>query len=162
MKTLYLMRHARPSPRGPGLEDFDRPLSSRGREEAPRVGEFIREENLRVDLMISSPAARARETAALVRESARLSADLLFDERIYEADAARLLEVVTQAADSAGALLLVGHNPGLEELLTLLTGERRSMTTAALARVALDVDEWAEVRGRAGRLERFVRPDELA
>src|SRR3712207_5888351 len=100
MKTLYLMRHASPSPRGPGLEDFDRPLSSRGREEAPRVGEFIREQKPKVDLMISSPAARARQTAALVRESARLSAGLLFDERVFEADAARLLEVVTQAADS--------------------------------------------------------------
>jgi len=162
MKTLYLLRHAKPSPQEPGLKDFDRPLSSRGREDAPLVGEFIREKKLKVDLMISSPAARARQTAALVRESARLAADLLFDERVYEADAARLLEVVTQAPDSAGALLLVGHNPGVEQLLTFLAGEGRSMTPAALACVSLDVEEWAEARERAGRLEWFVRPEELA
>ena len=162
MKTLYLLRHAKSSWKDPGLEDFDRPLDSRGREDAPLVGGFIRKRDLRVDLIISSPAARARQTAALVRESARLTADLLFDERVYEADAARLLEVVTQAADSADALMLVGHNPGMEELLTFLTGDGRSMPTAAMACIALDVEEWAEVRGGAGRLEWFVRPEEPA
>ena len=162
MKTLYLLRHAKSSWKDPGVEDFDRPLNGRGREAAPLVGELIRKRKLRVDLIISSPAARARQTAALVRESAGLSADLLFDERIYEADVARLLEVVTQAAESADALLLVGHNPGMEELLTFLTGEGRSMPTAALACVPLDVEKWAKVRESAGRLEWFVRPKELA
>ncbi|HEV2863308.1 MAG TPA: histidine phosphatase family protein [Pyrinomonadaceae bacterium] len=159
MKTLYLLRHAESGLREQGLRDFDRPLNGRGREAAPLVGRFIRKRGLRVDLMLSSPAVRARQTADLVREAAGLSADLLYDERIYEADAARLLEVVTQA-ESADALMLVGHNPGMEELLTFLTGEERHMTTAALACVLLDVEKWAEAR--AGRLEWLVRPRELA
>lgn len=161
MKTLYLLRHAEAGWNEQGLGDFERPLNGRGQEAAPLVGRHIREQELRVDLMLSSPAARARQTAALVRESAGLSAELLHDERIYEADADALLEVVTQAAESAEALLLVGHNPGLGELLTRLTGEARPVQTAALACVALDIESWGEARGGAGRLEWLVRPGEL-
>ena len=159
---LYLLRHAKSSWKDPEQRDFDRPLNGRGREAAPLVGRLIRKRKLRVDLLLSSPAARARQTAALVKESAGLSAELLFDERVYEADAARLLEVVTQSAEPAEALMLVGHNPGLEELLTFLTGEERNMPTAALACVALDVEKWGKVRAQAGRLEWLVRPKELA
>lgn len=162
MKTLYLLRHAKSNWKEPGLQDFDRPLNERGREAAPLVGRLIRKRKLRVDLLLSSPAARARQTADLVKESAGLSADLLNDERIYEADAVALLEVVTQAAESADTLMLVGHNPGMEELLTLLTGEEQHMPTAALACVALDVDQWGKARAGTGRLEWLVRPKELA
>jgi phosphohistidine phosphatase len=162
MKTLYLLRHAKSSWKEPGLEDFDRPLNDRGRAAAPLVGRFIRKRQLTVDLLLSSPAARARQTAALVREAAGLSAEVLYDERIYEADAERLLEVVSQAAESADALMLVGHNPGMEELLGTLTGERREMPTAALACVVLDVEKWGKTRAGAGRLEWLVRPKELA
>lgn len=162
MKTLYLLRHAKSSWKDPELQDYDRPLNGRGMETAPLVGRFIRKRKLRFDLLISSPATRARQTAALVKESAGLSAELLYDERIYEADAARLLEVITQAAESADALMLVGHNPGMEELLTFLTGEEQHMPTAALACVALDVDKWGKARARTGRLEWLVRPKELA
>jgi phosphohistidine phosphatase len=161
MKTLYILRHAKSSWKDPGLEDFDRPLNGRGREAAPLVGRFIRKKKLRVDLLLSSPAARARQTATLVREAAGLSAELLFDERVYEADAARLLEVVAQAPESADALMLVGHNPGMEGLLRLLTGEERQMSTATLACVAFDVEKWGKVREGAGRLEWLVRPKEL-
>lgn len=162
MKTLYLLRHAKSSWKDSGLQDFDRPLNGCGREAAPLVGRFIRKRKLRVDLILSSPAARARQTAALVRESAGLNAELLYDERIYEADAARLVEVVAQAGEAVESLMLVGHNPGVEELLTFLTGESRSMQTAALACLSLDVEKWGKVRERAGRLEWLVRPKELA
>ena len=162
MKTLYLLRHANSSWGAPNIQDFDRPLDERGREAAPLVGRFIRKKKLRVDLILSSPAARARQTAALVKESAGLSAELRYDERVYEAGAARLLEVVAQAGDSADAVVLVGHNPGMERLLTFLTGESRGMATAALACLSLDVEEWGKARERAGRLEWLVRPEEFA
>ena len=162
MKALYLLRHAKSSWKEPGLQDFDRPLNNRGREAAPLVGQLIRKGKLRIDLLLSSPAVRARQTAALVKEAAGLYAELLYDERIYEADADALLEVVRQAADSADALMLVGHNPGMEELLELLTGETAQMPTAALACVALDIEKWGKVREGAGRLEWLVRPKELS
>lgn len=162
MKTLYLLRHAKSDWKDPELQDFDRPLNNRGREAAPLIGRYVRKRKLRVDLLLSSPATRARQTAALVKEAAKLSTELLYDERIYEATAATLLEVVTQTAETADTLLLVGHNPGLEELLTLLTGETRSMRTASLACVAFDLEKWSKVRERTGRLEWLVRPNDLA
>lgn len=162
MKTLYLLRHAKSSWNDPGLDDFDRPLNERGLNAAPLVGGFIRKKNLPVDLLLSSPAVRARQTAALVKEAAGLSAEMLYDERIYEADTSRLLEVVSQTAETADALMLVGHNPGMEGLVRLLTGEQREMPTAALACVALDIEKWGKVRAGAGRLEWLVRPKELS
>jgi phosphohistidine phosphatase len=162
MKTLYLLRHAKSSWGEPGLRDFDRPLNERGREAAALVGRHVVEKKMRPDLLLVSPATRARQTAVLVAESAGLPPGLLFyDERIYEADAARLLTVVSSVRASARAVMLVGHNPGMEELLRLLSGEARHMPTAALACVTLDVGKWDKARAGAGRLEWFIRPKEL-
>lgn len=162
MKTLLLLRHAKSSWQNLGQRDFDRPLNERGKKAAPLMGRFIRKERVQPDLVISSPAERARQTATLVMESAKLKAELRYDERIYEASAVRLLEVISQIEDEMGVLLLVGHNPGLEELLHLLTGEAQHMPTAALARIFLAVEKWSEVRGQSGRLEWLVKPKELA
>lgn len=162
MKTLYLLRHAKSSWGEPGLRDFDRPLNARGREAASLVGSYVGRKNLRPDLLLVSPATRARETAVLVAASAGLTPGLLlYDERIYEADAARLLAVVSSVEDSARAAMLVGHNPGLEDVLALLSGEARPMPTAALACLALDVGKWDEARPGAGRLEWLVTPQDL-
>lgn len=161
MKTLLLLRHAKSSWKEPGLSDFERPLNERGRRAAPLMGRFLRRQKLRPDLVLCSPAERARQTAALAVEAAGLSSKLRFDERIYEASAERLVEVVSQVEESCEQVLLVGHNPGMEELIALLTGGREAMPTAALARVALDVEKWDKTRARCGRLEWVVRPKEL-
>jgi phosphohistidine phosphatase len=161
MKRLILLRHAKSSWDDPRLADFDRPLNERGLRAAPLVGRFLRRQKIKPDLILSSPAERARQTAALVSEAARLDAPTRYDERIYEATAARLSEVVSQTEDDAAELMLVGHNPGMEELLALLTGEGRPMPTAALARISLDIEKWSRLREGAGRLELHVRPKEL-
>ena len=162
MKRLLLMRHAKSSWADGSLADFDRPLNERGLKAAPLVGRFMRKRRLRPDLILCSPAERARQTAALVARAAGLSAPLRYDERIYEASAGRLAEIVSQVEEGADELLLVGHNPGLEGLLELLTGEPQHMPTAALARLLLDVEKWGKLREGAGRVELFVRPKELA
>src|SRR3954467_4730312 len=140
MKTLLLLRHAKSSWKEPNLSDFERPLNKRGLKTAPLMGRFLRRKKLKPDLIVSSPAERARQTTALVIEAMRLDVELKHDERIYEASVARLLEVISQIAESANLLLLVGHNPGLEELLEILTGEARQFSTAALAQITLDID----------------------
>ncbi|HYN86191.1 MAG TPA: histidine phosphatase family protein [Pyrinomonadaceae bacterium] len=161
MKTLLLMRHAKSSWKDATLRDFERPLNERGREAAPVVGRLLRRRKPLPDLVVSSPAERARETAALVTEAAALRAPLRHDERIYEATAAQLLEVVTQLDESAATALLVGHNPGMEELIETLTGAHERMPTAALACITLDVEKWSKARAGAGRLEWVARPKEL-
>jgi phosphohistidine phosphatase len=161
LKRLLLLRHAKSSWDNPALADFDRPLNERGMKTAPLIGRFMRDRKVRPDLILSSPAERARETAALVTRAAGLDAPLRYDERIYEATSSRLLEVVSQLEETADEVLLVGHNPGMEELLERLTGESRRMPTAALARVQFDVEKWNKLRERSGRLEWLVKPKEL-
>lgn len=162
MKTLLLLRHAKSSWKEPGLRDFDRPLNKRGQRAAPLVGEFMKERDVRPDLIISSPAVRARQTAALVVERGGLQAELRYDERIYEADVPALLKVVSQIDEAAETVLLVGHNPGLQELLKFLTGEEQEFPTAALALISLEPDKWSNVEQRSGRLKWLVTPKSLA
>lgn len=163
MKTLLLMRHAKSSWADPGQPDFERPLNERGRGAAPLMGRFLRRQATNIDAVVCSPAARARETAALALAAAGCTCGVRYDARIYEASAARLLAVVNDIAEPAATVLVVGHNPGMEEFVRLLTGARgERMPTAAVACVALDVAAWREVRPQAGRLAWLVRPKELA
>lgn len=161
MKTLLLLRHAKSSWKIPDQPDFERPLNGRGRRSAPLMGRHLRRQGIEPDLVLCSPAERTRQTAALFTEAARVRAEVRYDERIYEASGLQLLEVVAQAGEGANTVLLIGHNPGLEELLFMLTGEMQLMPTAALARVDLSVERWGEVREQAGRLDWVVRPKEL-
>jgi len=161
MRTLYLLRHAKSSWKDETLRDFDRPLKGRGRKAAELIGQVLAEEKLGSALVISSPAVRARETTELVLESAGLKVEPRFEERIYEADVRTLLALVRAIPDSSGVALLVGHNPGFENLLDYLTGDARQMPTAALAKIEFDVESWSEVSEESGRLEMFVTPREL-
>lgn len=161
MKTLLLLRHAKSSWKIPDRPDFERPLNGRGQEAAPLMGRHLRRQKIEPSLILCSPAERARQTAALFVEAARLGSELRYDERIYEASAQRLLEVVTQADETADTVMLVGHNPGLEELLLLLTGEARLMPTAALAHVTLTTDKWGKVKEQTGRLDWLVKPKDV-
>lgn len=111
--------------------------------------------------MISSPATRTRETLELVRGAARSDAPVRFDERIYEASTDDLLRVIADAEDEHASILIVGHNPGLENLLTHFTGEVHTMPTAALAALTLDAASWRDVRDAVARLDWFVKPRDL-
>jgi phosphohistidine phosphatase len=154
MKTLLLLRHARPTRTSPTGRDFDRPLAVEGRAESQLVGQLLRRRQLTPDAVICSTAVRARETACGVIEAAGFAAPILFRERIYEASVEQLIELIPEAAADAEMLLVVGHNPGLEELLERLTGEHAPMLPATLARIELDIRAWDELRSaaRQGRL----------
>src|SRR3954454_18479974 len=131
MKILFLLRHAKSGWKDAGMRDFDRPLIARGKQAAGVMGRYMRQHNLRPQLIISSPAERAKETVELFIEGGRLTSELRFDERIYDAPAERLFEVVTQIDEQVNTCLLVGHNPGFEELVQHLTGQEETMPTAA-------------------------------
>ncbi len=165
MKSLFLLRHAKSSWGDARAPDFERVLNERGRRDAPRVGEYLRSQKIELDLIVSSPAARARETIELVRASSGIDGELRFDERIYEASVSRLLEVVAGLDERAQSALLVGHNPGMQELIEALTGEGRHVPTAALARIELDISRWSEVssitRAAGNRLTLFVAPKDI-
>ena len=161
MRTLYLLRHAKSSWKDASLRDFDRPLKDRGRKAAKRIGAHLGSERLSDPLVICSPAVRTRETVDIVLKNAELDVEVRFDERIYEASLRDLLLVVSEIPDEKELTILIGHNPGFEELLAYLSGEYRRMPTCAFAKIKFDVGSWKDIREDAGTLEWFVIPKEL-
>ncbi len=158
MKTLFILRHAKSSWDDANLADFDRPLNKRGFNTAPLVGETIRKNKFQIDLIISSPAKRAEQTAMLVKETAQIEAGIRFDDRIYEASPHRLLNIASELDDKISSVMLVGHNPGLEGLVKMLTQEVEPMPTAALAVVDLKIDNWKEIHLDCCNLRTLIRP----
>ena len=161
MLTLYLLRHAKSSWADESMRDFDRPLANRGREDCAVIGRFIEEKGIDFDLVLVSTAARTRETIALVKDRAKFQAEVRYDERIYEAITAQLLEVISQVENDRQSVLLVGHNPGIADLLALLTGEHHQVTTATFAKIELNASVWSANLANAGTLDWIVRPKEL-
>ena len=161
MKTLFILRHAKSDWDNRELTDFERPLNERGLKSAPLIGRVMKENQFLPYSIVSSPAIRARQTAELVKESAGIESEILFDVRIYEASPARLLEVVADQTDNADSMLLVGHNPGLEGLIRALTGEIEPMPTAALAVVDLQIEQWSDINSAPGSLRLLIRPKEI-
>ncbi len=170
MKTLTLLRHAKSAWDDPVGSDFDRPLSRKGRKAASRVGAEMRERGLAFDRVVASPAARVVETLADVGEGYGAPLRATFDQRLYLASPATLLELIRGIDDGADHLLIVGHNPGLERLAMLLTrddgdGLRAQIAakypTATIAEIGLPVASWRDVAAGLGRVQRFIRPRDL-
>ena len=167
MRRLILLRHAK-SDRPPGSSDRERPLNPRGRRVAPAVGAYLASEGLVPDLALISPATRTQETWALVAEHVAAPTETVPD--IYEALPEEVLAAIRRAPDTAGTLIVVGHNPGIGELAAALVGEgprklrsrlALEFPTAALAVIDFEGDSWAGVGPGTGRLERFVRPRDI-
>ena len=161
MKTLFLLRHAKSSWKDKELSDFDRPLKPQGRKVAETISALFKRKRVNPDLILSSPAVRAKETIEIILQSVNLKGQLHFDERIYEASANRLLEMVNQIQNDVQSALIVGHNPGLEELIALCTGRNQRMPTAALAKIIFKTSNWTDVAKAGATLEWVVEPKEL-
>ena len=169
MKSLTLLRHAKSGWDDPVTRDFDRPLNPRGRRAARTMGAEMKARRLAFDLVVASPACRVAETLEEVALGyGEIAA--LYDERLYLASAATLLDVVRNAPESAGRLLLVGHNPGMEELALRLArrdGDRLrgeveiKYPTGTVAEIELPIERWRDVREGTGRIVRFIRPRDL-
>ena len=161
MRTLYLLRHAKSSWKDETLPDYDRPLKDRGRKAAKRIGRYLAAEKLKDPIVVCSPAVRTRETADIVLRQANLRVEVRFEERIYEASLRDLVHVVSEIPDEKQVAIMIGHNPGFEELLAYLTGEGRRMPTCALAKIKFEVEGWKDIKEDAGTLDWFVTPKEL-
>jgi phosphohistidine phosphatase len=168
MRRLLLLRHAKAASPA-GSRDIDRPLAHRGREAAPLMGAYLKDEQLLPDLALVSSAVRTRQTWDLV-QPAFGKVEARFEPRIYEAPAERLLAVLREVEPAVHTLLMVGHNPGFADLARALVGHGdryafarmvQKYPTAGLAIIDFDVENWTGVRPAAGRLERFVTPKSL-
>ena len=169
MKTLTLLRHAKSSWDDPVARDFDRALNSKGQRAATAVGRFLKSEGLEFDHVVASPAVRVVETLEQVGQGYGSDLAPAWDQRIYLASTATLLDVVHELPDAADHVLLAGHNPGLEELALLLTpcggADRKNVEmkfpTASLAELRFDIADWSDVTAASGELIRFTRPRDL-
>ena len=170
MRRLMLLRHAKSDWSAPGTDDRDRPLSPRGREAAPKMGAYMARHALVPDLIVASPALRVGETLDGLLPAFKDAPSVRRDDRLYETGARELLEVIKETAKSMHSLMLVGHNPGLAELASLLMAAgdveaRRQLIekfpTAALAVIDFPLDDWSKIHPKAGRLDRFVVPRAL-
>ncbi len=162
MKTVLILRHAKSSWKAELASDHDRPLNKRGKRDAPRMGKLLRDGHLEPELIISSTAKRARKTASKVAKKCGYEGVIELDGSLYLAAPSQYIAVLQNVPDHIERVLVVGHNPGEEELLAHLTGQPVRFPTAALAQVELDIASWEELtRETRGRLIDLWRPGEL-
>jgi phosphohistidine phosphatase len=161
VKTVLLLRHGK-SKRGPEYEnDYERPLAKRGKADAEAVGQFVAERDLVPDLILSSPAERARDTALRCAQAADYMGEVRFEESLYFSGADAYLELLWALDDSVGSVLLVGHNPDIATVVETLSGEWARMPTGALARIDLEIESWGELAEKAGKLAWVQVPRDL-
>lgn len=171
MKKLTLLRHAKSSWDDTVSRDFDRPLNGKGKKASKAVGTFIKQQELDFDLVLASPAVRVIETLEFVEEAAGSSWEPAWERKIYLASSVTLIDVLRGVDGDAGHILMVGHNPGLEDLVFDLvpddgSSKARDMVeekypTAALAEMSLDIENWSDIADNCGALVRFTRPRDL-
>jgi len=161
MRTLLILRHAKSSWDDPALPDRDRPLNDRGRRDAPRMGHLLRDERLVPDLILCSTAIRARRTAEHVSGASGYRGRVRHLASLYHGDPHGILRLVRALPVRCGRVLVVGHNPVLEDLVELLAGRRERMPTAALVRIDADVASWKQLRPGRGRVAGVWRRKEL-
>ncbi len=162
MKTLLVMRHAKSSWKHSDVADHDRPLNKRGKQDAPRMGTLLHQQQLTPQVIISSTATRARRTADAVADRCAFAGALHLERRLYLADPGTILEVLRERGGPADILLVIGHNPGLEALIARLAGRAEIFPTAALAQIQLSIGSWEALRSSTrGELVNVWRPKEL-
>lgn len=159
MKTLLLMRHAKSSWKQKDLPDIERPLNSRGEKDAPAMGRLLRKKEMVPDIILSSPAVRARLTAEAVGKKSHYEKEILVIDKLYMAEAPEIFSALNDLPDDIQKCLLIGHNPGLEYTLQLLTGKIQSLSTSTIVNISLPIEVWAELNGDTqGEVVKVWRP----
>jgi phosphohistidine phosphatase len=168
MPTLYIMRHAKSDWHTSASSDFERPLNKRGRKDAARMGKWLQKHKILPGIVLSSPAERAKQTALTVVDALQLKADQIhFNKDLYLADRPALLRILQSVPDTTDSVLLVAHNPGLDDLVEWLAPEPpclsdsgKLMTTAAVA-VFETPGSWSRLKRGSATLRQLQRPKEL-
>ncbi len=163
MKTLMLLRHAKSSWKDEDISDHDRPLNKRGKKTAPVMGHLILEKQLVPDLILSSTAVRARKTAEAVAKACNYKNTIEHVEELYLASAGELLfQAQSHDDENIDRMMLVAHNPGMEDLVSRLSGHPEPFPTAALAVFELGIESWRALElGVETSLLHLWRPKEL-
>jgi phosphohistidine phosphatase len=171
MKTLTLLRHAKSGWDDPVARDFDRPLNKRGERASHIIGTWMRDQKMAFDHVVASPAVRVIDTLDQIVKTYGALGEPTWERRIYLASSASLMDVLRETEDTFNNVLMVGHNPGLEDLILDLVPERKDdplralvyykYPTAAVAEIDLAIDTWTAIDRGCGVLKRYIRPRDL-
>jgi phosphohistidine phosphatase len=146
MKTLLLLRHAKSSLIDPTLSDNMRPLTYQGKQDVYIIGKFLKNKKLIPDSIICSTAKRAVETSKLIAEYVNYHNEIQLSNLLYQTTAKDYLNVISKMSNRYNMILLVGHNPILENLVEIITNELRIMKTCSLVHIVLDINSWVEIK----------------
>lgn len=169
-KTLFLLRHAKSSWSAPAHSDFERPLNRRGERSAAVIGIMMKQEKIAPDLILCSSARRTLQTRDIIYPYMPRNCPVEETSRIYEASVRDIFAVLSELPDNVQKPLLIGHNPGLEQLTMSLCGAaggeelarvQEKFPTGALATIELTIDTWSDIAPGKGRLRHFVAPKDL-
>jgi phosphohistidine phosphatase len=162
MKTLLIMRHGKSSWKHKELKDHERPLSKRGTKDSVKMGELLRERELVPQLILVSTAVRTIETAKLLVESSGFQGDTIALDSLYLAEAEEYLHDLLTLPNEIERVMIIGHNPGLEALLQILSGRIEALPTGVVAYISLPINHWSDVHNKIeGELVELWRPKEL-
>lgn len=162
-KTLFLVRHAKSSWKEAGLDDRDRPLNKRGKEDAPKMGRHLAKEGVRPELITSSPAVRALKTARTIAAGLGLrKSDVMANERLYAFGVSGVLEVLRELDDGLDTVMVVGHNPAVTGLVNELSGGGvDNVPTCGVAELRFKTGSWADIGAGKGELVKLHYPKKL-
>lgn len=161
MKSLYILRHAKAAAPDDVTDDFDRPLSEKGKKDAEDMGGFLAFKEVSADLIISSSAKRAWKTVKKVAKRINYRKDLIVNDfRVYEADSAALFEIIKALDDKYSSVILCGHNPGITRLANLIVDKARidDIPPCGICRIDFSIDSWKDLCEKSGSLAFFEYP----
>jgi phosphohistidine phosphatase len=162
MKNLLLMRHAKSSWKNVSVPDHQRPLNKRGKHDAPRMGKYLREQGITLDAIVCSTAVRARETAKGFLQEYTFEGEVQYFDDLYQADPETIIAILKQLPDTVDVVMVIGHNPGLDDFLEIVCDECGHMPTACIADIKYPIERWFDLHvATRGEVIHFWTPREV-
>jgi len=163
MKKLYILRHAKSDWSDSSLDDFDRGLKKRGKNDIKLISLWIKKQHIKPDLIISSPAKRAKKTLEIFKNILDLKKDIIiFDPKVYEANITYLIKMLSKLDNSYKEVFLIGHNPSLNELVELFTDTIiTNIPTSGVITIEFDINKWSEIKRKKGKILFFMYPKKI-
>ena len=162
MKKILLMRHAKSSWKNTDLSDHERPLKKRGVKEAEKMGKYLKNKKLIPEIIYTSSAKRARQTAEVIAKACKCKAKVVPLDELYMAEPSKILDVIEKADSEFKTILVVGHNPGMEAFLQILDGKVESLPTGSVGYLTAKVKNWKDLAEDDGvKLKKLWRPKDI-
>lgn len=160
MKKLFIVRHAQKELDKQGMDDYDRPLSQKGIDDATSMSELLSNKNIKVDLIVSSPAQRTKTTAEIFADKLNYNKSIMYNEVLYMAFVNELIETITYTFDTVDNMLLIGHNPSLTALAISLLGFKEEFKMGAVMEVEFNCNSWIDICKENAKLISYEYPKE--